>query len=302
MWGFRLTADGTPHPVHKHPDREKEKPMNRTRLRLGLVITAALAASAFADMSSLDPAKPNDQGFEGDGVVCATVAISNLLSYIDQNQPGAGNLIKDTETPKSVQESIQKRFGSGTWPSGTAAKKATEQELAARGFTGHVKLFGRKDLTYENLLYEWNHQERIILFMVDKKDPKIGHAVLLWGLEGNKDAAEKKLMVTDPNGHPNQNPTIGGKTVTHDGESHLTNALTFESQNGLPLWGITYTTPKHTYDLGGGNTIEYDPYTWDGYVIGFMSVSDVVPVPAPGAVVLACCGLVLLGHHRRRLT
>lgn len=275
--------------------------MNNTRLRLGLVITAALAASAFADMSSLDPAKPNDQGFEGDDVVCVTVAISNLLSYIDQNQPGAGSLIKDTETPKSVQESIQKRFGPGTWPSGTAAKEATEQELAARGYTGKVKLFPRKDLTYENLLYEWNHQERIILFMIDKKDPKIGHAVMLWGLEGNKDAAEKKLQVTDPNAHPNQNPTIDGKTVKQDGAAQQTDALTFTSDEGGAKWGISYSAPAFTYDLGGGVTMEFPAYKWDGYVLGFMSVSDVVAVPVPGAVALAGVGFVLLGWARRRL-
>jgi hypothetical protein len=266
-----------------------------TMRRLAVLGIACLLALPAQAGFVTNPGDPPDNGYLSDRVCCVDVAASNILAFLARTKAAVRETLGD---PKAEQENFHAAYDPGfTSPGGASAADALKgwrDTLAGKGLRGDVKLFGTRDLSYARLVQEWNDDEMITLLMSSSSG---GHAVLLWGLDDDPNAAAPEIAVVDPNVHPNTNQTVDGTATGATGTSTRVPLTIGTDANGLPSW--TFTLPAGSYTYPGTDT-EFDWPAVDYRITGFISVSDVGKIPVPATAVLLVPGLAALLLIRRR--
>ena len=263
------------------------------RIFAGLIAILAACASPGAQAGFVTNAgDPPDNGFLSDRVCCIDVAALNVLEFLARSKPAVRDALNPD--PKAEQEAFHKTYDpdfSSPGAAGSAdAVDGWRATLTAKGLTGDVKLFATRDLDYAALVKEWRDDEMIILMM---SSPTGGHAVLLWGLDDDPQAAAPEIAIVDPNVHPNSRQPVEGAVVTGTGTSTRVPLTRGVDANGFPEWRITVPAGSHTYQLADGSAYDVEWAAKDYRISAFVSISDVGKIPAPGSGILLVSALGL---------
>lgn len=156
-----------------------------------------------------------------------------------------------------------------------------------------MKLFRTKDLTYDSLLKEWNHHE-LVIFFVKEINKGWGHSIFLWGIETDKN--KPRIAVIDPLVHPNTNHKIKDQNTNSKGTftwSDISIGTMSVNNKTLPDWRIKLENKEYTYTIDN-LTETFEEENFEYQILGFVSVSDVSPIPEPTSILLCGVGLAYI--------
>jgi hypothetical protein len=243
---------------------------------------------------------PPDNDFLSPNVCCVDVAAHNILEFLARSKPAVRE--KLDPDPKAEQESFHRTYDptfSSPKAAGAAdAVKGWQDTLAAKGLRGDVKLFDTRELDYAALVREWRADEMIMLMMFSSSVGR--HAVMLWGLDDDPNAAAPEIAIVDPNVHPNSRQDADGTVVTGTGTSTRVPLTRGVDSRGFPEWRITVPGGSHTYHLPDGSTYDVTWQAVDYRISAFVSISDVGKIPAPASGLLLASALTLAAIVSRR--
>ncbi len=268
-----------------------------------IVVAACIALAAPGARAGFvtNAGDPPDNGFLSERVCCIDVASHNILEFLARSKRAVRDALDPD--PKAEQESFHRTYDptfSSPGAAGAAdAVKGWRDTLAAKGLQGDVKLFDTRHLDYAALVREWRADEMIILTMSSASG---GHAVMLWGLDDDPNAAAPEIAIVDPNVHPNSRQDADGTVVTGTGTSTRVPLTRGVDSKGFPEWRITVPGGSHTYQLPDGSTYDVTWQAVDYRISAFVSISDVgkIPTPASGVLLASALALAAIVSRRRR--